>query len=83
MYQLTVNVLRAWFGRMVTIPDTRDGRNQTPVFFGYSLAKRSKEMLEGQYTDHGSTRKDFVKYRPGQPCPVCLVGKPGNINITR
>ncbi|CAM9335143.1 unnamed protein product [Ascophyllum nodosum] len=62
---------------LVTIPDTQDCQYQSPVFFGYTLARNSLANANAQERDKRPTREDFISYRPGQSCPVCLVGKPG------
>lgn len=61
----------------MTIPDDRDSQHQSPVFFGYDLAKKPRSR-GGLLEDHEKPkREDFVVHRKGKPCPVCLVGKPG------
>ncbi|CAM9441219.1 unnamed protein product, partial [Scytosiphon promiscuus] len=64
------------FGLM-TIPDNQDCRHQTPVFFGYDLAKKPRSRAGALPEDEKPQREDFVAHRKGRPCPVCLVGKPG------
>ena len=67
--------------RLVTIPDTQDCQYQSPVFFGYTLARNSLANANAQERDKRPTREDFISYRPGQSCPVCLVGKPGTSDL--
>lgn len=61
----------------MTIPDAQDCRHQTPIFFGYELARHPSSARAGFEEEQGPTLEDFVAHRKGKPCPVCLVGKPG------
>ncbi|CAM9233688.1 unnamed protein product [Laminaria digitata] len=64
------------FGLM-TIPDVQDCRHQSPVFFGYDLARKPTGRGGDIAEEDKPQREDFVAHREGKPCPVCLVGKPG------
>lgn len=61
----------------MTIPDVQDCRHQSPVFFGYDLARKPTGRGGDIAEDDEPQREDFVAHREGKPCPVCLVGKPG------
>lgn len=67
---------------MLRIPDTRDSRCQSPVFFGYELAaKPGRRDAEISLDDEeGLSLKTFVPLRKGKACAVCLVGKAGKID---
>lgn len=64
-------------GRLMTIPDNQNCRHQTPVFFGYDLARKPRSRIGGMADDELPLREDYVGHRKGKPCAVCLVGKPG------
>lgn len=59
-------------------PGAQDPRHQTPVFLGYELARKPGRGGRGlEDEDEQPRREDYVAHRKGQPCAVCLVGKPG------
>lgn len=66
----------------MTIPDVQDSRNQSPVFYGFDLARKPRSRSDGAVEEEGPTREDFVTHGRGKKaCMVCLVGKPGKDDL--
>ncbi|CAM9735776.1 unnamed protein product [Chrysoparadoxa australica] len=61
------------FGHKYT-RESEDSALSSPVMFRYKLLHKQRPVTLGT---SGVTRSTFVKYEPGDPCPICLIHRPG------
>lgn len=63
----------------------QDSCYQSPVFFGYELARkpRARESTASAAGEPRPSLEDYVRRKSGNPCPVCLLGKVGKCYISQ